>query len=111
MRSANHVSKGAKIAFEQHFFNGSEYKCNFVAPAENLVIAKLHRLLGTQDAWNSQLTPFQTLDVLCILLGGYKFILAATHELQQIVQELRNVRCSHKIVQLEFGDPLSEEDP
>ena len=109
MGASDHVAEGTQIFFGEPALHGGEYTGDLTAAAEHLRVVK--DIFGLRDARDRNLFALQAFDVLRVLLGGDQFVVAAAHEIQQVVQELGNISRANVVFEVQFADAAAQVNP
>ena len=62
-------------------------------------------------ARDGQLAALEAADVFGVPLRADQFVVAAPHEIQQVVEKLADIRRPHKVIQAQFANAFAEVDP
>src|SRR5258706_14544620 len=109
MRARDHVTEGAEIVFAEPALHGREYTVDLAAAAQYLGV--IEDVLRFRDAREGYFLTLQTYHVLGILFGRDQFIVAAAHELQQIVQKLGNIGGANVMFETQLAHAAAEVYP
>ena len=107
----DHVAEGAQIVLLQHALHSGEDAGDLPATPQDFFVGQGVRVLRPRHARNGQLAAFQLLNVFRIFLRADQFVVAAPHELEQIIEKLADVGGADEIVQVQFANALAQINP
>jgi len=97
MCASDHVAEGAEILLPQPAFHRAEYPGNLAAAAKHFSIVE--NILGFRNPRDRNFPALQPLQILLILFRRHQFVMAPVYKLQQITQELAQIRGPRKMLQ------------
>jgi len=111
MRARNHVTEGAEVVFGEHAFNSGKDVGDFTATPQHFFIGKRQSIFRLRHSGDRQFLALEAADVFSVLFGTNKFVLAATHEVEQVIEKLTHLGSPDEIVQVQLANTFSEINP